>query len=69
MDIDEKIQDIKQKPEQHRHTFEGLQMCCFHNGALDARLMEAHEMFASLGTNGGRRCDVTTGPCSCGAWH
>lgn len=21
------------------------------------------------GTNGGRRCDVASGPCSCGAWH
>ncbi len=20
-------------------------------------------------TNGGRRCDVSKGPCSCGAWH
>jgi hypothetical protein len=31
--------------------------------------MEAHEEHASHGSNGGRRCDVSSGPCSCGAWH
>ncbi len=39
------------------------------NGALNSRLAEAHEIHASLGRNGGQRCDVTSGPCSCGAWH
>jgi hypothetical protein len=69
MTREEKLKEIKEHPERHRHTFDGLQACCFHGGALDLQLMEAHETHASLGTNGGRRCDVTRGPCSCGAWH
>jgi len=69
MTLEEKLQDIKDHPGRHRHTFEALQLCCFHDGALDTRLMDAHETYASTGTNGSRRCDVTSGPCSCGAWH
>jgi hypothetical protein len=67
--VTEKLADIKEHPERHRHDFAALQQCCFVNGALDMRLMDAHEEHASLGSNGGRRCDVTSGPCSCGAWH
>jgi hypothetical protein len=63
------LRDLREHPERHRHDFEGLQRCCFVNGALDLSLMEAHERLVDLGTNGGRRCDVTSGPCSCGAWH
>lgn len=69
MTLDEKLKDIKEHPARHRHTFEELQRCCIHGGALDTQLMDAHETQASTGTNGGRRCDVTSGPCSCGAWH
>ncbi len=69
MTLDEKLKDIKEHPDRHRHTFEDLQRCCFHGGALDMRLMEVHEIHASTGTNGGRSCDVTSGPCACGAWH
>ena len=69
MTREEKLQEIKESPSLHRHDFEGLQCCCFHKGAIDLGLMEAHEKHASLGTNGGVRCDVTSGPCSCGAWH
>ncbi len=36
-------------------------------GAIDSRKIEAAE--GSCGSNGGRGCDVTEGPCSCGAWH
>jgi len=36
------------------------------DGALDSQLMDAHP---ALGCNGGQKCDVTDGPCSCGAWH
>jgi hypothetical protein len=65
----EKIEDIKNNPTKHRHDFGALQMCCMVNGALDTRVMEAHETYSQLGMNGGQRCDVTDGPCSCGAWH
>lgn len=64
-----KIHDIKNHPEKHRHDFNGLQQCCFINGAIDLGVMDAHETYASQGTNGGRSCDVRSGPCSCGAWH
>jgi len=61
--------DIKNHPEKHKHDFNGLQQCCFVNGAMDLGLMDAHGEHASLGTNGGQSCDVRSGPCSCGAWH
>ncbi|MFH1671535.1 MAG: hypothetical protein ABH889_02050 [Candidatus Portnoybacteria bacterium] len=34
---------------------------------IDLRKME--ELEGRFGTNGGRGCDVRSGPCSCGAWH
>lgn len=68
-EVERKLKDIKEHPERHRHTFEGLQQCCFVNGALDMRVMDAHSEYVSMGTNGGQRCDVTSGPCACGAWH
>jgi hypothetical protein len=60
------LKDIKEHPENHRHDFIALSACCTINGAFDMRLMEAHE-----GTVNGqsRRCDVSRGPCACGAWH
>lgn len=67
--VRDRFNDIKNHPENHRHDFHSLQRCCFVNGALDMALMQAHEDYASLGTNGGQRCDVKSGPCSCGAWH
>jgi len=69
MTIEERVKDIKEHPENHRHDFAGLQRCCMFNGAIDTLLLEAHEEYASLGMNGGVRCDVASGPCSCGAWH
>jgi hypothetical protein len=63
------LRDIKNHPERHRHEFGALQSCCFVEGALDLKLMEAHREYAPLGRNGGERCDVRSGPCSCGAWH
>ena len=65
----ERLKEIREHPEKHRHDFSGLQACCLIDGALDTAVMEAHEVYASQGTNGGRRCDVSSGPCSCGAWH
>jgi hypothetical protein len=36
-------------------------------GAIDLQKIEKLE--GRFGTNGGRGCDVASGPCSCGAWH
>ncbi len=66
---EEKLKDIKENPEKHKHDFNGLNQCCFINGAIDLGLMDAHTQYASQGTNGGRGCDVSSGPCACGAWH
>jgi len=64
---DEKLRDIRERPERHRHSFGALQVCCMIDGCLDGLLLEAHE--GLTGSNGGRGCDTTSGPCSCGAWH
>jgi hypothetical protein len=66
---EEKLQDIKEHPEKHHHTFEALQACCIVDGALSLALLDAHGKYAALGFNGGQRCDVVSGPCACGAWH
>jgi hypothetical protein len=63
------LKDIEEHPERHRHEFGALHSCCMVGGVLDLHLMEAHSEFVNLGTNGGTRCDVTSGPCACGAWH
>ena len=67
MTHDEKLKEIKEHPERHRHTFDGLTSCCMIGGALDISIMDAHE--GLLGSNGGKKCDVVSGPCACGAWH
>ncbi len=36
-------------------------------GAID--LSKMGELEGRFGSNGGRGCDVRSGPCSCGAWH
>lgn len=64
-----RITDIKDHPENHKHTFEELKACCFLDGAIDLSIMDAHGKYVDLGTNGGENCDVTSGPCACGAWH
>ena len=69
MTRDEKLKDIKKHPEHHRHNFEGLMSCCTTNGALDCSLVDAHGKYVNLGTNGGTKCDVISGPCACGTWH
>lgn len=62
------LEEIKARPELHRHLdLNDLTRCCMIEGAIDLRLMEAHE--GLLGTNGSRGCDVQSGPCACGAWH
>lgn len=64
--VQARLQDIKDHPEKHRHEWGGLEACCFVDGAIWSSIMEAHP---PLGWNGGQKCDVTRGPCSCGAWH
>ena len=69
MTVEEKKKDIIDHPERHRHDFDGLQRCCFVDGAMDLYLLELHSRSAPFGRNGGIACDVTSGPCACGAWH
>lgn len=66
MTHEEKLREIKERPELHRHKdMNDLTACCVtKDGAISIALLEAHE-----GTQGGRRCDVATGPCACGGWH
>jgi len=63
------LKDLREHPERHRHDFLGLTACCMINGALDISLTEAHSQYVNLGTNGGVSCDVSSGPCACGARH
>lgn len=66
--VQERLEDIKAHPDRHRHTFSGLTACCTIDGVLVLQLQEAHE-HVGCGMNGGRQCDVVSGPCACGAWH
>ena len=72
------LADLQQYPERHIHIdLAGLTSCCTIDcvdgqrsiRAVDAELVEAHSHYVDMGSNGGRRCDVVSGPCSCGAWH
>jgi len=69
MNAKEKIADIKEHPENHKHTFDELTACCMIDGELDLSVMDAHGKYVDLGTNGGVECDTIEGPCACGAWH
>jgi hypothetical protein len=57
------------QPEEERRdgSFEGLMRHAATKNGIDLRKLEAQE--GRYGTNGGRGCDVSSGPCSCGAWH
>lgn len=64
----ELLDDIYINPQKHRHKdLNELMNCCLVNGAIDSLAWEAHE--GIQGRNGGRGCDVASGPCSCGAFH
>ena len=72
------IAEIKEYPERHMHLdLNALTACStfsYRDGdqvimAIDTLVFEAHSQFAAIGYNGGLACDVTSGPCSCGAWH
>jgi len=64
-----KLDNIKKHPERHNHSFIELQACCLFEGTIDSALMDAHSEYIDLGTNGGVKCDTTSGPCSCGGYH
>lgn len=66
---DEIIADIKLNPKRHQHKFGELAACCYIDGVFDTRVLNAHDQYAPIGRNGGQACDVTAGPCACGAWH
>jgi hypothetical protein len=72
---EEALAELQAHPEVHRHSYQELLACCTlsdasgHGVLVDRRLMDAHTRFVDLGTNGGIRCDVLSGPCNCGATH
>lgn len=66
-EVEKRLKDIKENPERHQHTFEGLLRCSMVGAVLDSRLFDAHLGTVPQRNPGG--CDVTSGPCSCGAWH
>lgn len=63
------LQEIRDAPEKHRHTYDDLQKCCIVNGALDVGLVDAHSGLATFPGDTRGKCDVFDGPCACGAWH
>ncbi len=67
-DAELKISDIKQNPQNHKHDFNGLIKCSTINGSINAAIIDAHSLI-DMGSNGGVDCDVTSGPCACGATH
>lgn len=69
MTVKERIEDIKTNPERHHHDWLQMQTCCMTEDGIDLSIMQAHETYAAVGRNGGRACDVISGPCACGAWH
>lgn len=72
---DQVIRDIEEHPELHVHDFSDLMKCSavfseeLSEFVLDASVFDAHSRHGNLGMNGGIRCDVTSGPCACGAYH
>ena len=64
----ERLKDIREHPENHKHRdLNGLSACAMIDGAVSIAIMQAHE--GLHGYNGGVACDVASGPCSCGAFH
>ncbi|MBI1968395.1 hypothetical protein HYS49_00650 [Candidatus Woesearchaeota archaeon] len=48
-------------------SFEEVVKYATTDGTIDIGKLE--ELEGRYGYNGGRGCDVKSGPCSCGAWH
>jgi len=68
-EIIDRINDIHEHPENHKHSYNDLLKCSLVKGILDLALLQAHQDFVDLGSNGGVKCDTVEGPCACGAWH
>jgi hypothetical protein len=64
VDMAQRLAEIRNHPEQHKHSFRELHECCRIGGAISTKLLDAHE-----GIIGHGKCDVTSGPCACGAFH
>lgn len=60
-----RLQHVQDNPDAHRHDFAGLYACSTVDGVLDTSIIEAHEGLAGPT----HRCDVSKGPCACGATH
>lgn len=56
----------KRKNVTERTYDELITQCTDKDGVLDVMAIDE---LPAVGTNGGKKCDVTSGPCSCGAWH
>lgn len=62
------MKNVKELKSKKKKTFQELiKECMTDEGVIDMSKMG--ELEGSCGRNGGRGCDVTDGPCSCGAWH
>lgn len=67
---EEFVKELKDHPERHIHTgMAELTACCMAEGVVDLQRIDQHSQYVNMGTNGGVRCDVVSGPCACGAWH
>lgn len=64
----ERIQDIRQHPERHRHTFDELIVCAKGPAGfgIDAIVVDGHEGTVGMPTS---KCDIISGLCACGATH
>ncbi len=62
--------ELQEHPDRHRHAeLAGIIACAMVDGSVSLLRFDAHSRVVDMGSNGGVRCDVRRGPCSCGAWH
>jgi len=61
------LKSKEEEPKVERDFQELIDECINDEGVIDLSKMEKLE--GSCGSNGGKGCDVTKGPCSCGGWH
>jgi len=67
--VQQRLTHIERNPELHKHSYIDLVSCCIINSIVISELFTAHLKYVQLGINGNIKCDVTSGPCNCGAWH
>ena len=67
MSFDELMKSLDARPDNLERSFEDLvALATTEDGAID---LSVFANAPAVGYNGGVKCDVTSGPCSCGAWH